>query len=279
MAKTALCIGINDYPGTDLDLKGCVNDANDWADVLAARGFEAQRLLNRQATLAAMREAFRHVVGAAAAGDSVVITYSGHGTYAPDENGDESDGLDEALCPHDIERAGAFIDDEIHEIFATRQPGVRLMLISDSCHSGTVTRAAAGEPEAADAPRARFLPMGNWLPQSRLPRAIAGGAKLRLAAGAAGSPFAKAMLRRADDLLLAGCEEGPDSYSYDAVMHNRPNGAFTYYALKALAALPPHATYAQWHKAIYPKYLPTLLYPQTPRLVGSVAARRRVVFA
>ncbi len=278
MAKTALCIGINDYPGTDLDLKGCVNDANDWADLLSARGFEVQRLLNRQATLAAMREAFRHVVRAAAAGDSVVITYSGHGTYAPDDNGDESDGLDEALCPHDIARAGAFIDDEIHEIFATRQPGVRLMLISDSCHSGTVTR-AAGEPEVADAPRARFLPMGNWLPQDRLPRAIAGGSKVRLAAGAAGSPFAKAMLRRSDDLLLAGCDEGPNNYSYDAMIRNRPNGAFTYYALKALAELPAHATYTQWHKAICPKYLPTMSYPQSPRLVGSAAARRRVVFA
>jgi hypothetical protein len=29
MAKKVLCIGINDYPGTDSDLSGCVNDAND----------------------------------------------------------------------------------------------------------------------------------------------------------------------------------------------------------------------------------------------------------
>jgi hypothetical protein len=31
MAKKALCIGINNYPGTHMDLQGCVNDANDWA--------------------------------------------------------------------------------------------------------------------------------------------------------------------------------------------------------------------------------------------------------
>ncbi len=31
MSKKALCIGINDYPGTQNDLSGCVNDANDWA--------------------------------------------------------------------------------------------------------------------------------------------------------------------------------------------------------------------------------------------------------
>jgi len=31
MAKLALCIGINDYPGTVNDLSGCVNDAQDWS--------------------------------------------------------------------------------------------------------------------------------------------------------------------------------------------------------------------------------------------------------
>ena len=31
MANKALCIGINNYPGTHMDLQGCVNDAEDWA--------------------------------------------------------------------------------------------------------------------------------------------------------------------------------------------------------------------------------------------------------
>ena len=34
MAKRAFCIGINDYPYDGSDLKGCVNDANDWANLL-----------------------------------------------------------------------------------------------------------------------------------------------------------------------------------------------------------------------------------------------------
>ena len=29
MTKEALCIGINNYPGTPTDLAGCVDDAND----------------------------------------------------------------------------------------------------------------------------------------------------------------------------------------------------------------------------------------------------------
>ena len=45
MAKKALCIGINDYPGTQSDLSGCVNDAHDWENVLDARGFSVTMLL------------------------------------------------------------------------------------------------------------------------------------------------------------------------------------------------------------------------------------------
>ena len=54
MAKKALCIGINNYPGTHMDLQGCVNDANDWAGVLGARGFKVATLLDDQATKAAI---------------------------------------------------------------------------------------------------------------------------------------------------------------------------------------------------------------------------------
>jgi hypothetical protein len=58
----------------------------------------------------------------------------------PDTNGDEIDGLDEALCPYDLQTGGgALIDDEINTLFSARKAGVRLVLISDSCHSGTVT--------------------------------------------------------------------------------------------------------------------------------------------
>jgi len=55
MVMRALCIGINDYPGTDSDLSGCVNDANDWAAVLKKRGFTVTMLLDRKATGAAIR--------------------------------------------------------------------------------------------------------------------------------------------------------------------------------------------------------------------------------
>ena len=115
MAKNALCIGINDYPGTGSDLAGCVNDAQDWRATLESRGYEVQMLLDAEASKAAMSDAIAGLIDQAVAGDTLVITYSGHGTWVPDTSDDETDARDEALCPHDIRTAGPLLDDELHE--------------------------------------------------------------------------------------------------------------------------------------------------------------------
>ena len=277
MAKNALCIGINNYPGTHMDLQGCVNDANDWAAALAARGFKVAKLLDGQATKAAMVKAMNELIGTADKGDSLVITFSGHGTYQPDEDGDEADGLDEALCPYDLQTNGAaLVDDEIRAIFGARKAGVRLVLISDSCHSGTVTRAARAEKDADTRPR--FMPMGNWLPAKLLPKDRAGKPATTMVAPAGTSPLLGAYSNKLGDLLLSGCKEGPNNYSYDARIAGRFNGAFTHYALKALKGLKEGATYADWHKAIV-KYLPSASYPQSPQILGSEGARKGKVLA
>ena len=65
MSKRALCIGINNYPGTHMDLSGCVNDANDWAAELTARGFSVSKLIDSQATKAAMVSGIRALIGGA----------------------------------------------------------------------------------------------------------------------------------------------------------------------------------------------------------------------
>jgi uncharacterized caspase-like protein len=272
MAKKALCIGINNYPGTDMDLRGCVNDAEDWAATLAARGFTVQKLVDAQATKAAMANAIGALVKGGASGDSLVITFSGHGTYAPDKSGDEPDGLDEGLCPYDIKQGKVLIDDEIHQLFAQRAAGVRIVLISDSCHSGTVIRAPASDPDA-DGSRPRFMPMGAWLPESELPRGANGKPLTQVAVASTLSPWAGGLSLAGGDLLVSGCAEGPNNYSYDATIAGRPNGAFTYYALKALKKMTAASTYADWHAEIR-KSLPSASYPQTPQLFGSKAVRK-----
>ena len=262
MSKKALCIGINDYPGTANDLAGCVNDANDWAAELSARGFAVSKLLDGQATKAAMQEAIGGLITGARQGDTLIITYSGHGTWVPDSSGDEPDGRDEALCPWDIGSAGPLIDDEIHQMFDQRADGVRILLISDSCHSGSVTR---GDDSDLDPgmPRARFMPPQDWMHASELP-----AAPLRP------KTLVNGLKKSGGDLLLAGCMD--TEYSYDTSFKGRPNGAFTYYALKTLRDTKP-ANYAAWFKAIR-SYLPSSSLPQNPQVLGTAAVQRFKVF-
>src|SRR5688572_7253683 len=98
LMKRALCVGINAY-GNNSDLAGCINDARDWHQALSARGFTVTTLTDAQATKAAILGEFARLMRDAATGDTVVIQYSGHGTFVPDVSGDEPDRYDEALCP------------------------------------------------------------------------------------------------------------------------------------------------------------------------------------
>lgn len=266
MAKYALCMGINDYPGTGSDLAGCVNDAKDWAKILKGRGFAVKQLLDRQATGKAMRSAMQATIGAAKSGDLVVIQYSGHGSFVPDKDGDEPDGTDECLCPWDIERKGPITDDEIFDLYSAGAKGVRIFMISDSCHSGTVARFApittppTMKGKGAPVRKVRFLPPGAFLS-----KAEAAKLGLRRAMRRSSPPG------RYAGLLLAGCQD--TEYSYDAYFQGKPNGAFTFVALRALSSLPAKATYMEWFSAIR-KVLPSQQYPQTPNLYGSSSMKK-----
>lgn len=271
MAKLALCIGINDYPGTDSDLAGCVNDANDWAGLLRKRDFTVKMMLNKEATGNGMRKALKSLVSDARKGDSIVIQYSGHGSFVPDVHGDEPDGTDECLCPYDIAKHGPITDDELYDIFSRLSPGIKAVMISDSCHSGTVTRFApiTTPPtitgKIAPQRTVRFLPPTVYLPKSK-------ASKLGL----------RRQIRRSSPpgrigaLLMAGCQDV--EYSYDAYFQGRPNGAFSFVAIRALSKLRPSANYADWFKEIR-KALPSRQYPQSPNLYGSTAMKMMKVLA
>ena len=59
--------------------------------------------LNQQATRANLEYAVaRWLPAVSKPGDAVFIYFSGHGAQIPDDNGDEADGLDEALLPCDV---------------------------------------------------------------------------------------------------------------------------------------------------------------------------------
>jgi len=204
-----------------------------------------------------MLDAMQKVIGSANQGDSVVITYSGHGSWLPDQNGDEADLRDEALDPHDVASAGPITDDDLFNLFSERDRGVRVVLISDSCHSGTLNRFApnTGDSQAM----VKFLPPGIFL----------SGDEMELARRASvARPTGRS---RHAALVFAGCRD--IEYSYDATFGGRPNGAFTYAALQALRQLEAKATYLDWLSKVR-EQLPTPNFPQTPQLDGSSEQRR-----
>ncbi|WP_089168103.1 caspase family protein [Azotobacter chroococcum] len=160
--RSALCVGINDYPDPQHRLAGCVADARMWASSLSRLGFATTLLLDGQATREAIDRSLRAMVESARPGDVIVFQYSGHGTYVTDLAGDESDGRDEALCPVDFASGALYIDDDIAELFARLPEGVNLTCFTDCCHSGTNSRFAVGSsggrPLHARDARRRFVP-------------------------------------------------------------------------------------------------------------------------
>lgn len=153
------------YDGWDGELRACEADANDMAKVAKERGYAATTLLLTQdATADRFKQAMQDAAGKLAAGDILFLSYSGHGGQVPDRDGDdEVDGLDETWCLYDRQ----LIDDELYALFGKFAKGVRIVLLSDSCHSGTVARNAELSGQTVGDLAARLAASANALPQVR----------------------------------------------------------------------------------------------------------------
>lgn len=144
MAKgISLHIGLNKvdpnhYDGWDGELNACEADANDMEALAKDQGFASRKkLLTKSATrnvvIKEVSEAAKKLVN----GDIFFLTYSGHGGQLPDKNGDEKDHKDETWVLYD----GEIVDDEMYTLYSQFAEGVRIMVLSDSCHSGSVIKA------------------------------------------------------------------------------------------------------------------------------------------
>jgi hypothetical protein len=132
------------YEGWSGPLAACEFDANDMAAIAKAQGMAATKLLTKAGTRKAVLAGIRAAAKALKKGDLFFLTYSGHGGQVADSSGDEKEGdkKDETWCLYD----GQLIDDELYFELSKFAAGVRVLVLSDSCHSGTVTRERAPEP-------------------------------------------------------------------------------------------------------------------------------------
>lgn len=134
----------NHYPGLE-ELRSAVNDAQDMQK-LAGKIFRfdhTELLTDEEATAEKVLKALERYARQLQPGDLFLLTYSGHGGTVEDpffmnKRGDEAE--DETWCLYGRQ----LIDDELYEAFLQFREGVRILVVSDSCHSGTVTRVLPG---------------------------------------------------------------------------------------------------------------------------------------
>lgn len=155
--KRALVIGIGNYPeSSGWSIINGHRDVNLITGMLEQNGFERGNiatLIDGQAVKSAVTDAFKALVSNADPGDTVYIHFSGHGQQVTDIDGDEEDGLDEAIIPYDAAISYGLagykgekhiLDDDLNgwldRIKDAVGPKGELMVILDACHSGDATR-------------------------------------------------------------------------------------------------------------------------------------------
>jgi hypothetical protein len=213
----SLHIGLNEvdpahYQGWSGPLLACEFDARDMTQLATSKGFTPTQLLTKAATRKAVTDKVADAATKMKSGDIFFITYSGHGGQVPDKNSEEPDGLDETWCLYD----GQLVDDELFYAFGQFAAGVRILILSDSCHSGSVIKVNRMATRTFDPQhRPRAAPMEilqrTYLAHQKFYDDIATDPKLKNAEDKV----------KATALLISGCQDS--QYSMDGPF----NGAFT----------------------------------------------------
>lgn len=275
MTKKALLVGIN-YPGTNHALRGCVNDVMLMSGVLSQHfGFlpkNKRMLTDASATTRNILNRLEWLVADARPGDVLYFHYSGHGSQMVDQNYDqdyEPDGLDEIICPIDLDwRRRVIRDDDLKRVFNKVPEGVNLTVVLDCCHSGggadhmyqyQPTGLAAVDHDPFSPNKSRLLPM----PADIANRAI--GMNLQPRKRQIGTGNSKTT-----GMLISGCQS--HQTSADAWIHNKYIGAATFFLNHELHKAHYKVTYKDLVEGMNNK-LRQYGYTQRPELNG-----QRVLF-
>jgi hypothetical protein len=257
MAKgLALAIGLNSvdpkhYGGWSGELNACEADAEDMADIGKSRNFAVKTLLTKAATRAKVIAEISRTAKKLKSGDIFMLSYSGHGGQVPDVNNDEPDAQDETWCLYD----GQLVDDEIYAQLGKFSQGVRILVFSDSCHSGTVVKLAyyqgtTAAPSSGTNPqgsRYRFMPPDVALRTYRANRVFYDRILRNIKKSAEKTVMASG-------LLISGCQDNQLSADGDF------NGLFTSQLLRVWKQGAFKGNYKKFHQAIVRRMPPD----QTP---------------
>lgn len=213
-AGDSVHVGLNKlsefWYGDPSPLLGAENDAEEMLRIAASRGFRPQPLIGPEATADALRAVLQQSAARLVSGDSLIITFSGHGRPIQDLGNDEPRGLDQTWCLFDR----MFIDDEVYSMLLKLQPGVRILVIADSCYSGSSIEASARVP--------RVKKLTDSARDSSLNRQASNYERVRV-------PRDKRAPVKASAILLAACQDDQKALDGD------PHGRFTQVVLDVWA--------------------------------------------
>lgn len=113
---------------------GCELDVDNMELVLSSLGgYKINTLKTEEAKASAILRGIESAAASLKSGDMFVFYFSGHGGQQADLNDEEDDSQDETLIAYDR----PIIDDELSQLWPLFQRGVRIVMLSDSCNSGT----------------------------------------------------------------------------------------------------------------------------------------------
>lgn len=157
--KHALIVAVANYTKHNTKWKDLtsINDVKIIYDALVQRGVPESGIiiLNTTVTRDNILKALNELIDKTNSGDVVYFHFSGHGYQIPDNDGDETDGMDEALVPEDaIFDGGRWLESSFYKNYIRDDELGRLLdqirskagetgnvfVTIDACHSGTITR-------------------------------------------------------------------------------------------------------------------------------------------
>ena len=212
----ALLVGI-DYKGTDYELNGCINDVKNISQFLLGKNIPEDKMCiltdNTEVKPTKMNiiNYYTKLLKDARSGDQLVFFYSGHGSTIVNKSlNKDTEPLDDVLITID---SNYIIDDDLNAIIqANLKPNVKLFVLIDCCHSGTMLDLKYNYPMTSTVP-------GVVIDNS--------------------SKDTKSQV-----FYISGCKD--DQTSMDAFINSKAQGAMTWAFLEAVKENPT----LSWNKII-----------------------------